>query len=223
MIPQEIPPGEQLMDLTAKLSVPNNQRFFFQGLVWPSQEALDSPSSQAHPGLEQLEDTIGWVTRVLKPTWVAPDLRNRIHAARAIVNGQDAFLTRYAMNQSKIQVVVTRFHVHVVIALPGGVPSERVLAVLHEYLQVDRPEDKPPWSGGPWETGRADGFTFGYQPRSAVLDWREGLYYLTNGRGVKFSLKKVEMSPPRSGPPKSGSAPSEEAERHWFDAVRPTT
>jgi hypothetical protein len=217
MIPEEVPASEQLMDLTVRPSVPNNQRFFFEGLIWPTQEALDSPASQAHPGPERLEDTVGWVERVLKPAWVAPDLRTRLRAARAIVTGRDAFLTRYAMNQNKIQIVVTRFHVHLVIAPPGGVPPGRVPEVLHEYLQVDRPEDKTPWSGGPWEMGRIDGLTFGYQPRSALRDWREGIYYLTNGRAVKFSLRKVATRPPGSGPPKSGFAPSEEAERNWFD------
>jgi hypothetical protein len=59
---------------------------------------------------------IGWIRQVLKPEFVAPDLRERLRAARAIISGQDAFLARYKMDQYNIQIIVTQFHLHLVIA-----------------------------------------------------------------------------------------------------------
>jgi hypothetical protein len=214
MTPQEIPYGEQLMGLTSEPRVQANMEFFLKGLIWPTPEAIESQSDKvAQADVDLLNDTIGWISRVLKPDLVAPDLRSRLRAARAIVSGQDAFLARYRMDQNSIQIVVTRFHVHLVIAPCGGSP----LAAMHQFLQLDQPGDEHPWNG-PWQTGQIGALTYGYQPRGSEADWRDSVFYLTNGRAVKFSLKKIAVRPGGSGKVKSIIAPTEESERHWFDA-----
>ena len=58
---------------------------------------------------------------------------------------------------------------------------------------------------------------FGYMPRATALDWRESIYYLTNGRSVKFSVEKLAERPRGSIPPKSIYGVTEEWERRWFD------
>ncbi|HUI56363.1 MAG TPA: hypothetical protein VLY04_15415 [Bryobacteraceae bacterium] len=214
---EEIAAGEQLMDIEREPSVPENMGFVFLGLIWPSPEALQAQLATAQGDKDLLKGTMDWIGAVLKPSWVAPDLRTRLRAARAIVSGQDAFLARYALNQVKIQIVVTRYHVHVVIKPPGGVNP---LPALHDYLQVDSPEDPSPWSGEPWETANIAGLAFGYQMRGDRLSWRESVNYLTNSRAVKFSAEKIATPPKGSGPPKTGSAPTVEAESHWFAAKR---
>jgi hypothetical protein len=214
MPPQEIPAGVQLMDLISEPPAPSNLRFAFQGLIWPLPDALQSKvdkAAQANPDL--LKDTTNWIGRFLKPAWVPPDLRARLRAARAIVSEQDAFLTRFVINDNQIQIVVTRFHVHIAI-LPRG--AVHPMAALHEYLQVDRPDDQAPWTGDPWATTQIAGFTYGYQSRTSVMDWRQSISYLTNGRAVKFSIRKLGEPRPGSGAVKTGFAPTEEAERDWF-------
>ena len=213
MTPQEIPAGEQLMGLTSEPHVQANMQFLIKGLIWPAPEALQSHLDKAaQADTDLLNDATGWISRVLKPDWVAPDLRARLRAAREIVSGQDAFLTRYTMNQNNIQIVVTQFHVHLAIAPVNASP----LAAIHQFLQVDQPGDPQPWSG-PWQTGQVGDLTYGYQPRGSLADWRDSINYLTNGRAVKFSLEKIAILPPGSGPVKSIIAPTEEAERHWFN------
>ena len=212
MTPQEIPAGEQLMGLTSEPKVDANMEFLFQGMIWPTPEEMESrsyPAAISDPGLVQ--QTVDWVRGVLKPELTAPDLGTRLRAARAIVSGQDAFLARYMMGGHSIQIVVTRFHVHLTIAPGGSSPLE----ALHQFLQVDRPGEEHPWSG-PWKTGQVDQLTFGYQPRGSAADWRDTVFYVTNGWAVKFSLKKIAMRPGGSGKIKGFVAPTEEAERHWF-------
>ncbi len=214
MTPQEIPDREQLMGLTSEPHVPANMEFFFKGLIWPTPEALKSQSDKAaQANVDYLNDTIDWINRVLKPDLVAPDLRSRLRAARAIVSGEDAFLARYKMDQTSIQIVVTRFHVHLVIAPCGPSP----LAAMQQYLQMAQPGDQHPWSGT-WQTGQIGALTYGYQPRGSEPDWRDSIFYLTNGQAVKFSLKKIAVRPGGSGKVKGFVAPTEEAERHWFEA-----
>jgi hypothetical protein len=214
MTPQEIPPGEQLMGLTSEPRVQDNLQFLFRGLIWPTPAAITSQMVTLTPAnADFLSDTMGWISRVLKPDFVAPDLRSRLFAARAIVSEQDAFLARYRMDQTSIQIVVTRFRVHLVIA-PGGSPP---VAAMHQYLQVDQPDEAYQFDV-PWQTGQIHDLAYGYQPRGSVADWRESLYYLTNGSAVKFSLQKIPIRPGGDGKVKGSVAPTEEAERHWFAA-----
>ena len=211
---QEIPATEQLMGLSGDIALPRDLRFAAQGVIWPAPEALKSQEAKsALANASLVEDTLAWIRRVLKPALIAPDLRVRLLAARAIVSGQDAFLARYVVESKKIQIVVTKFHVHVVIA-PVSTPP---LVALHECLRVDRVDDPSPWTGDPWRTSQVAGLDFGYMPRATVQDWRESIYYLSTKSSVKFSVRKLPELPYGSSPPKSIYAPTEEAERHWFD------
>jgi hypothetical protein len=212
---QEIPPGEQLMGLSVEPSVPENLQFVFEGLIWPDDGALASKS--VHADLDLREDTLEWIGKVLKPEWAAPDLRNRLRAASAIVSRRDAFVARYALDENKIQIVVTSSSMHFVISPAGGSLFMDAPAVMRHFLRVDPPDDQSPWRDEPWSIIAVDGFTFGYHPRSSLAGWRDSLNYLTNRRTVKFSIKKVATYPPGfRNAPKTSFAPTEESERHWF-------
>jgi len=207
---EEIPAGEQLMGVTSLPPVQANMQFLFKGLIWPVPEALETHLNEAaQSNSALLNETVEWVNRVLKPEFVAPDLRSRLRAATAIVNGEDAFLDRYRINQTIVQIVVTKFHVHLVLAPAGDSP----VAAIHRYLRVDEPGQTHQWETA-WETGRVEHLNFGYQALSTPRDWRESIYYLTNGKAVKFSLKKISTRPGIKG----FVATTDKAERNWFSA-----
>jgi len=211
MVIEEISAGEQLMGLTSAPRVQPNMQFFFHGLIWPAPDALAAAAGKAGRGnVRFLDDTTAWISKVLKPEYVAPDLSSRLEAAPAIVDGKDAFLTRYRMNDASVQIVVMQFHVHLVFAPMGESP----IAALHRYLRVDDPGQARPWEG-PWQNGSAAGLTFGYQTQSSPDDWRDTVNYLTNGRAVKFSLEKIADC---SRGMKGFVAKTDEAERNWFNA-----
>ena len=199
------------MDLSREPSVPPNLNFVVLGLVWPSPAALQAQT--VRPDIELQNESMVWIKRILKSSWTAPDLSDRLQAGRAIIAGQDAFLARYALDETKIQIAVTKYHVHIVIKPSAGMAP---LQALHEYLQVDQPSDKAPWTGEPWKTAPIDGLIFGYQMKNHLMSWRDSLNYLTNGRAIKFSAQKVATLPEGSGPPKTAAAPTIDSERAWF-------
>jgi hypothetical protein len=203
------------MGLSVEPPLPEILQFVFEGLIWPDAAALSSKSVRAN--LDLREDTLEWIGKVLKPEWTAPDLRNRLRAASAIVSRRDAFLHRYAIDENKIQIVVTSSSMHFVISPAVGPLFLDAPALMHHFLRVDTPDNQPPWSDEPWSIVPEGVFTFGYHPRSSLLGWRDSLNYLTNRRAVKSSLKKLETRPPGLlDAPKTASAPTEESERHWF-------
>ncbi len=214
---QEIPATYEFMGLESEPSVPAEQRFIFQGLVWPPPETLKKKtltSGELDP--EILRDTMDWIKQVLKPQWTAPDLEKRMVAARAIVSDQDALVARYVIDGSKIQIVVTKYNMHITVEGPttaaaaGQALPQYGEAAVHEYLQMDQP-------GGPWTTATIRGFLFGYQRRNPRLGWRDSISYLTDGRAVKLSLEKLPTQEPGGGPPKAGFQPSAEDAKHWFN------
>jgi hypothetical protein len=211
---EEVPAQEQFMGMTSEPTVQTNMQFFFKGLIWPVPDAIKVRIDQAaQVDSDLLDDTTKWIKTVLKPEFVAPDLPSRLRAARAIVSGEDAFLARYRMNQTSIQIVVTRFHVHLVLVPVGDTP----IGAIHRYLRVDDPREEHPWDAA-WRTGQIDNLTFGYQARSTPADWRESINYLTNGKAIKFSLKKIPIRPGTSHGAKGFVATTDEAERIWFSS-----
>lgn len=211
MVIQEIPAGEQLMGMTHVPQVQSNLQYFFNGVVWPAPAALAAgadPTGRAK--IRFLDDTRSWIVKVLKPEYVAPDLSSRLTAATAIVDGKDAFVARYRMRDVNVQIVVTQFNVHLVFAPMGESPG----SALHQYLRVDEPGRARAWEG-PWHSGSVDGLNFGYQTRSSADNWRDTLSYLSNGRAVKFSLRKVGDD---SRGIKGFVATTEAAEGNWFNA-----
>jgi hypothetical protein len=208
---EEISPGEQLMGLTSAPQVQPNMQFFFHGLIWPAPDVLSAAAANAgRANVRFRNETMAWIGKVLKPEYVAADLSSRLEAAAAIVDGKDAFLARYRMNDSSVQIIVVQFHVHLVFAPMGDSP----LAALHRYLRVDDHGQARRWQGQ-WQTGSVAGLTFGYQIQGSPDDWRDTVDYLTNDRAVKFSLEKIadhfrEM--------KGFVVKTDAAERNWFNA-----
>ena len=220
MTVDEIPPGEQLMKLPAWPSASSQLRFLFVGMSWPDAGTLERQASKfALANRELVDDTIEWIERVLKPEWVAPDLETRMLAATGVVDGSDAFLARYALEETKIQVIVTKFSVYLVIS-PGAelVPLDPIAAA-RTFLNVE-PDPEVPWTGGPWSVSSVEGFTFGYQGRAFPVDWPESLNYLATVLAVKFSIKKIQRQSADSRPNKTISPPEpEQAEKQWFETV----
>ena len=131
-------------------------------------------------------------------------------AATKIVNDRDAFLARYSINATQIQIVVTRFALHI-----GVLPASALghdAAHLFLNLQFD---SEIRWTGGPWSTLSIAGFRFEYQ-QCAVHDWRDSLNCLRDGRAMKFSINKVQAQPPGGKPNKTSQTPTPQAESQWF-------
>ncbi len=154
---------------------------------------------------------------VLKPEWVDPDLQSRLVAATGVVNRRDAFLARYTIGNAKIQIIVTRFSIHLVISPGWGLRQVEALACANAFLNVQFDPENP-WIGGPWAILPVDGFMFGYQRLTRLREWRDSLDYLSDGRAVKFSIRKVPPQPLDSKPGKTGHGPTEQAESRWFQS-----
>jgi hypothetical protein len=91
------------------------------------------------------------------------------------------------------------------------------LACANAFLNVQS-DPGIPWIGGPWSILPLDGFMFGYQRRTPLREWRDSLDYLSDGRAVKFSIKKIEPQSPDDKPGKTGHGPTEQAESRWFQS-----
>src|ERR1700748_1412890 len=103
---EDLQSGEQLARLAAEPKVGPELQSAFLGLIWPDADILNRQASKsALADLELVDGTIDWIDIVLKPDWVAPDLQSRLVAAAGIVNRRDAFLARYAIDNTKIQII----------------------------------------------------------------------------------------------------------------------
>jgi hypothetical protein len=91
-------------------------------------------------------------------------------------------------------------------------------AAVNHYLQIDEPDEKHQWNLS-LQTGQIGDLQFGYQPRASLADWRESLFYLTDGEAIKFSIKKVTPRSGGTGRIKGFVVPTEEAESHWFTSA----
>ncbi len=219
---EDLRSGEQLMHLPAEPKAGPELQSAFLGLMWPDADILNRQASEsAVADSELIDDTIDWIYMVLRPAWVDPDLKSRLVAATGAVNRRDAFLARYAIGNAKIQIVVTRFSIHLVIAPGWGLMQVEALACANAFLNVQsdplQSDYEFPWIGGPWSILPLDGFMFGYQRRSPRREWRDSLDYLSDGRAVKFSIQKIQQSPD-SKPGKTGHGPTEQAETRWFQS-----
>jgi hypothetical protein len=215
---EDLRSGEQLMPLAAEPKVGPELQSAFLGLIWPDPDILIRHASESALADSELVDgTIDWIEEVLKPEWVAPDLQSRLEAAVGIINRRDAFLARYAIGKTKIQIIVTRYSIHLVISPGWGVVRVEALACANAFLNVQS-DPQIPWIGGPWAILPLDGFTFGYQRRTPLREWRDSLNYLSDGRVVKFSIAKIEQQSPDIKPAKTGHGPTEQAESRWFQS-----
>ena len=202
----DIPAGEQLMHAPAVPPESPALRMYMEGLGWPGHGTATGMPVEA--GLR--DDSLAWIRKVLKPEYVAPDLASRLAAAPGAVDGKDALLARYRINGATVQIVVMRFHVHLLLAPEGESP----VAAMHHYLRVDEPAPAAPWQG-PWQVVPVAAATVGYQLSGSPNDWRDTLSYLADGHAVKFSLRKIGDD---FRSVKGFVAHTDEAERSWFNA-----
>jgi hypothetical protein len=208
--------GEQLIQLSAEPKVDQELRSVFLGVRWPNTDALiRHASASALADSELVDETMDWIEEVLRPEWMAPDLRSRLVAASGVVNGRDAFLVRYAIDKTKIQIIVTRFSIHLVIS-PGWASMQVEALACANALLIVQSDPEILWAGGPWSILPVDEFVFGYQRGIPIREWRDSLDYLSNGRAVKFSIQKIRQQSPDSKPGKTGHGPTEQAESMWF-------
>jgi hypothetical protein len=215
----DLPFGEQLMRLSAEPKAGPELQSAFLGLMWLDADTLNRQASEsALADSEIVDNTIDWIEEVLKPEWLDPDLQSRLVAATGVVNRRDAFLARYATDRAKIQIIVTRYSIHLVISPGWGVMQVEALACANAFLNVQS-DPEIPWIGGPWSILPVDGFTFGYQRRGPLREWRDSLDYLSDGRAVKFSIRKVEPQSPDGKQGKTGHGPTEQAESRWFQSL----
>ena len=215
---EDLRPGEQLTHLSAEPSVGPELQSAFLGLIWPEADTLIRQASKSALADSELVDgTLDWIEEVLQPERVAPDLLTRLAAATSVIDRRDAFLARYAIDNTKIQIIVTQFAVHLAVVPAWGYPPVEPLACANAFLNVQS-DPEIPWTGGPWSILTVAGFTFGYQRRIPLRDWRDSLNYLTDGRLVKFSITKIQPQPPEGKPNKTGYGPTEQVESRWFQS-----
>jgi len=133
----DLPFGEQLMRLSAEPKAGPELQSAFLGLMWLDADTLNRQASEsALADSEIVDNTIDWIEEVLKPEWLDPDLQSRLVAATGVVNRRDAFLARYATDRAKIQIIVTRYSIHLVISPGWGVMQVEALACANAFLNV---------------------------------------------------------------------------------------
>ncbi len=220
---EDLRSGEQLIDLSTVPRTVTELQSAFLGVMWPDADILIRQASESALADSELVDgTIDWIEEVLKPEWVDPDLQSRLVAATGVVNRRDAFLARYAIDRAKIQIIVTRYSIHLVISPGWGLMQVEALPCANAFLNVQsdplQADSQTPWVGGPWSILPVDGFTFGYQRLNRLREWRDSLDHLSNGRAVKFSIRKIEQQSSDIKPAKTGHGPTQQAESRWFQS-----
>jgi hypothetical protein len=207
---------DQMMSLPDLKGLSKEQRGVFSGLTWPGEVQIEMKKVIVDDLL--MSDTLEWIGRVVRPGWLPTDLRSRLVAAREIIEGSDAFVSRYEMLSSNFQIMVTKEAINLAIKPPGfpiGNCHRRFAEeIMNRFLRMS------PSEGAvirPWESIEVKGFTFAYQPVSFWSDWRDSLTYLTNGQTVKFSVRKINSVASASGPPRFGIARPQSWSHRWFN------
>jgi len=187
-------------------------RLVTEGGVLPPPVEIAAGALPHDKALPYVSGTAQWLRRALKPEVLPADLEARCLAVPRAVEGSDAVLAAWEAGGRRFQAVVTKFDVHVLVALPGmgGDPEQRKQRVVDEARAILRLP-----AGFPRVVYRAEQMgqmTVVYPPGDPgeIAEWHEALVAVTDGGGVKFSFPKVAG---RAGAPKG---PAPRGPQPWF-------
>jgi hypothetical protein len=181
-----------------------------RGGLWPSRDQAREaivPDVLVAPLREQADL---WIRRVLRKPFVPDDIANRLTAVRGALEGEDAFLAAWTVEQRPFRVAVTREWIHVLTSAISPVSArtnlgmqatsalERTVSLANEILTLPHritPEEIRSRLYGALLVGTV--------PVSHLqVDWHETLLLVTDGQTVKLSARRLHN---RTSPPKGGS------------------
>ena len=157
--------------------------------------AIESPQTTAL-WLESLP----WVEKIVKEEWLPDNLADRMLAVKDAV-GEDAFLSAWALEQERCQLIITKQRLHLLVTdTAKGSPTDRkhyAFYCAERYLALRQAWNES--SEIPWSFRDFGGNLLSYRDYPFYLYWDQSLLLLSDGKGVKCSILKVEdeTSPPQ--------------------------
>jgi hypothetical protein len=208
----------KLMSPVLRMQVANPEtvegRFASEGLMLPEPNVIIEQALRNEEIPFLLNDTIAWIHTVVREQWIVDDLNSRLFAVRKVTNGEDAFIGAWTSGGRNFLVVVTMERVHLLTRMAGtgnGVGSDlpsRALSLSYEILQLPEKPDRSTYLIQNFR-GLVRGIRVPPQP--FARQWHQTLQFLTDGFGVKYSVKKYKnrSSEPKSDQPRDEAIP-------WF-------
>ena len=176
-----------------------------EGLGLPD---VDTMIAHAHPPEEiepMLRDAANRIRSTLRADWLVEPIGERLFGVPESIEGEDALIGAWIGNGRTLQVVVTRERFHLMTRLSEASPptsvaetAERAFATAYGLLQLPSPPEQAAWDVRP-----LGGLTVGRRYVDSPRMWQETLFWITDGRGVKYSTLKCTD---RASMPSVGSA-----------------
>lgn len=139
-----------------------------------------------------LRDAADRLRSTLREDWLVEPIGERLFGVPESIDEEDALIGAWIGNGRTLQVVVTRERLHVMTRLSEASPptspaevAERAFATAYELLQLRSPPDQAAWDVRP-----LGGLTVGRRYVDSPRTWQETLFWITDGRGVKYSTLK---------------------------------
>lgn len=165
-----------------------------EGFELPDADTVAARARRPEEIEPMLADAVERLRNTVRSDWLAEPVGQRLFGVPESVNGEDALIGAWRCNARTIQVVVTRERFHLMAPFSVSVPStssddtvQRLFASAYELLQLDAPPEPAAWT-----VRRLDGdlTVASQQLASPETSWQT-LVLMTDGRGVKFSIRKL--------------------------------
>lgn len=176
-----------------------------EGLGLPDVDAMIAHARPPEEIGSMLLDAANRIRSTLREDWLVEPIAERLFGMAESIDGEDALIGAWIGNGRTLQVVVTRERLHVMTRMSEASqptsPAEaakRAFATAYELLQLPSPPEQ-----AAWEVRPLDGLTLGRRYVDSPRTWQETLFWITNGRGVKYSTLKCTD---RASMPSVGSA-----------------
>jgi len=176
-----------------------------EGLGLPDVDAMIAHARPPEEIESMLRDAVSRIRSTLREDWLVEPIVERLFGIAESIDGEDALIGAWIGNGRTLQVVVTRERLHVMTRLSEASPptspaevAERAFATAYELLQLPSPPDPAAWDVRP-----LGGLTVGRRYVDSPRTWQETLFWITDGRGVKYSTLKCRD---RASMPSVGSA-----------------
>ena len=163
-----------------------------EGLGLPDVDAMIAHARPPEQIGSMLLDAAKRIRSTLREDWLVEPIAERLFGMAASIDDEDALIGAWIGNGRTLQVVVTRERLHVMTRLSEASPptspaetAERAFATAYELFQLPSPPEQAAWDVRP-----LDGLTVGRRYVDSPRTWQETLFWITDGRGVKYSTFK---------------------------------
>ena len=180
--------------LRPKLSNPATrvEQILTEGMVLPDAKELVERAADEQTVKYPLKDAIEWIRAVLRSDYLRSGWEKGLLAVSGAVNGQDAIIGGWKSRSRAVQVVVTMERIHVLTRLPRECsiedPPQAAREVVENAMELLAIDELPALDE--WKLKPVAGLLLGMQQVRTAREWFETLFFMTDGRGVKYSALK---------------------------------